>query len=84
MEFNFEALKDKYSQDTESKIFVGNANEIRGLIAAYEDKQKALEEMSKELAKANDRLQELRGSTLHTAVFDEFHELKAPYDDPCD
>jgi predicted RNase H-like nuclease (RuvC/YqgF family) len=84
VEFDFEAFKAKYSHKTDVEIFIGNAGEIRSLIAAYENKQKALEEMSKELAKANERIQDLKGNTLHTAVIDEFHVTKAPYDNPCD
>ena len=58
MSFDFEAFKKKYINQSESKIFVGNVDEIRNFIAAYEETQTALEVMSKELKKANERIKE--------------------------
>lgn len=60
MEFNFDEFKEKYSHDTESKIFVGNAAEIRNFINAYEQQQTAIEDMSKELKIANDMIKDLK------------------------
>ena len=62
MSFDFEAFKKKYINQSESKIIVGNAEEIKYFIAAYEETQTALEEMSKELKKANERIKELETS----------------------
>jgi hypothetical protein len=77
MTFDFEAMKKKYNFETPVEVFVGNAAEIRNLIAAYEETQTALEEMSKELKIANDMIKELKSNSR-------LEQKKAPYDDPCD
>ncbi|SMQ75898.1 hypothetical protein SAMN05444673_2556 [Bacillus sp. OV166] len=74
MTFDFEAIKNKYLNDNGSKIFVGNANEIRSLILSYEEQQKALEEMSKELRVANGMIKELKAERR-------LEQKKTPYDD---
>jgi hypothetical protein len=76
MTFDFEAIKAKYSSDKVSKIFVGNADEIRSLIAAYEQTQTALEEMSKELKKANVRIKYLE---IKFGCDGKVHFQKPPY-----
>lgn len=60
MTFDFEAFKQKYVNDTGVEVFVGNAAEIRSFIAIFEEKQKALEDMSKELKIANDIIKDLK------------------------
>jgi len=74
MKFDFVAIKEKYSKDTESKIFVGNADEIRGLIAGYEEQQKVIEDLTKEIKIANSMIKELKASQRLKAK-------KAPYED---
>ena len=58
--FNFEAFKSKYIIDTQSKVFVGNADEIRAFITEYEETKAALEEVTKELTIANGMIKELK------------------------
>jgi hypothetical protein len=81
MTFDFEAFKQKYINDTGVEVFVGNAAEIRSFIAIYEEKQVALEEMSKELKIANDMIKELK---VQIRAKSPDGSKKAPYDDPND
>jgi hypothetical protein len=53
--FNFEAIKRKYIHDTDVKVFVGNADEIRALISTMEDQAETIEMYKIELKNAKDR-----------------------------
>jgi hypothetical protein len=55
MKFDFYEIKNKYLLDTDSKVFVGNAEEIKTLILTVEDQAEDLKLYKNSLKESKER-----------------------------